>query len=113
MLLKKMTRLFGFIIGAPFVLFLLYQLSQTFPSNLSEYFLNISKFLKLLFIVIFILGYFISLVKEILGGLMTFLTPLSYIVLESIDAGAIRFTSFTIIMIVAGAFLLFTAEKER
>ena len=113
MLLKKMTRLFGFIIGAPFVLFLLYNISQKFPLNLNEYFLNVSEFLKLLFILIFILGYFVSIKKEIIGGVMTFLSPISYITLESINAGTIRLTSITIIMVVAGTFLLFTAEKER
>lgn len=113
MILKKVTRLIGFIIGAPFVLFLVYEISHIFPFNLTEYVFNLFEFLETICVIIFILGYFISFVKQILGGLMTFLSPVTFIALESIDSGAIRVVSFTIIMVVSGTFLLFTAEKEH
>jgi len=113
MLLKKITRLVGFVIGAPFVLFLLYEAFLIFPFIFADYVFNIFKFLKMLCIITFILGYFISFKKQILGGFMTFLTPIAFIALESIDASAIKLTSFTIIMVAAGTFLLFTAEKEH
>ncbi|MCD4753937.1 MAG: hypothetical protein K8R40_12770 [Anaerolineaceae bacterium] len=113
MLLKKITRLVGFIIGAPFVLFLLFEVIKIFPFDFADSVFNIFEFLEMLCVIIFILGYFISLKNEIMGGFMAFLTPIAFMALESIDAGAMRLTSSAIIMVVAGAFLLFTAEKEH
>ena len=112
MLLKKVTRLFGFIIGAPFIILLLLDLREVFP--IDKYISNttLPGYLLTLCSILFIVGYFISFGNQILGGLLVFLSPLAVIMVESITIGALRLATTSIFMLVAGTFLLFTSERD-
>ena len=113
MLLKKVVRLFGFIIGAPFVVILIIGLWDTFTSGFTFASLSLTDLLEIICSLAFIFGYLISFSDQIIGGIMVFLSPLTQIGIASIKTASFQFTTTTILMLVAATFLLFTAEKEH
>ncbi|NSW51817.1 MAG: hypothetical protein HPY85_04885 [Anaerolineae bacterium] len=112
MILKKLVRLIGWLIAATSGIFLLYELyNLAMRSSIVVLFAgpNIVQTLVILF---FAIGLVLSTQNQILGGVITTLTPLIYMVILSIAAGRIVTPIFILLMLIGGIFLLFTAEQE-
>ena len=113
MVARKTVRFVGFLIAVPLALILLFQFRNMIGADLRVMASNWIRISQVVCMFLFILSVGLSLQFEVAGGLVAFLSPLTYIILESILHGRLTTPIVPMFMLMGGAFLLMTADFNQ
>ena len=113
MVARKTVRFVGFLISVPLALILLFQFRNMIGADLRNMASNWIRISQVVCMFLFILSVGLSFQFEVAGGLVAFLSPLTYILLESILRGRLTMTIVPMFMLMGGAFLFMTADFNQ
>ncbi|HET58770.1 MAG TPA: hypothetical protein ENN32_00170 [Chloroflexi bacterium] len=113
MVARKTVRFVGFLISVPLALILLFQFRNMIGADLRMMATNWIRISQVVCMFLFILSVGLSFQFEVAGGLVAFLSPLTYILLESFLRGRLIMNIVPMFMLMGGAFLFMSADFNQ